>query len=194
MVVATVALLSVGLLRSGTATADHLAITSGSGEWQVTVIDQNASAADLIAELRSAGISVETDERPVGPSRVGHTLSTAFTGLSNGDTITIPAGAPVTIEVGVATPPGVEYATPSNAFDPGEPLHCLGHVGSDAAALAARIPVGVDVEWFRGLSDTTQITDLELTGTIVALASSTRADTVRVNVVDGTGPLDPPSC
>ncbi|MGD9792154.1 MAG: hypothetical protein AB7V43_01630 [Acidimicrobiia bacterium] len=195
MIIAVGGLIAVGSLRSKDATAEHLTIAPNADGWQVTVIGPQATAADLIRELTDAGIVVERVERHVGPSRVGTVLNTTMMGYQATGRFTIPAGSPVTIEVGIETPKGEDYDDPSSdVFAAGEPLHCLGAKGVDAAALAERIPDHVQVSWFRGLGNSSPISEDDLAGTVVTTATSTKADTVSINVVDGTGPTAPPAC
>jgi hypothetical protein len=154
---------------------------------------------EVLANLRAIGISAERVERPTGPSKVGTVVSVAVEGESrpSGNTnsllsVYVDSRAKVSVGVGVPTPEGGLYDIATDAFAPGEPLHCLswpGQTTDDLAAVVTRASVNV-----RAIDAQSGPLEELPSGRIVSAATAVAADRVIVMVDDGPSAGPPPEC
>lgn len=142
-VAAVVAVLSLG---GSPATADVI-VTVRDGTIRVTLTDLQASPREVASALADAGLDASVEARPVGPSNVGAFADVGFTGpvpvtIGHQDvrgntfrTFTLPEGWKGHLAVGLGRPaqPGEIWALASDAFAPGEALHCSGVRGRSLA-------------------------------------------------------------
>jgi hypothetical protein len=119
---------------------------------EVELTDSTASPQEVLAALRDHGIAAVVEAVPTGPSGVGRFVRVAFEEQAGSDLrvtylepsgsaylgFRVPADWPgqMTISLGRAARGGEAYDGPTDAFLPGEPLHCSGVRGATVAAAA----------------------------------------------------------
>jgi hypothetical protein len=140
-------------LESTTATADPVRVNvAADGSRVVTFVDPRQSPDTITRLLAADGIRCEITPVASGPSRVGTLLSISLDrevprSDAPANVIRLPAGFDGTLRltVGVATPPGADYAAPTDPFAVGEPLAGFGDDRSAAAVAAAAEARGLSV-------------------------------------------------
>jgi hypothetical protein len=170
------------------AQAGPVQITVSHGIVQIAVLDPTAPAEQVEKLLTDARVPYSVESVPTGPTHVDRVVG--LVGGSAGDqgplSITLAVGSPFTLEVGRPAAPGESYSSATDPFAPGEPLACLGGKGADAAALAARVPAGVTVEW-RDSRTGKPVGVSALDGRRVDIAITRSATAVLIYAAEGKG-------
>jgi hypothetical protein len=152
-VIAAVAALltALALTTAHPATADVEVRTRGS-RVEVVLTGDDPDPAALVRAVRKAGFAAALVEVPTGPSRVGRYLGysgdddiedldpTALDGSARSG-FSVPKGwaGHLVVHEGRLARTGEPYGASTDAFAPGEPLHCSGLRGATVASLAHRL-------------------------------------------------------
>lgn len=142
---ATIAVLVVAAVAPAPTADAAVRIETVRGRVVVTLTDLEAGAAAVEHRLRRAGLAVDVESVPVGPSKVGRFLGergsvppelaivrpgddATFVGFS------VPVGwrGHVVLDIGRRARPGEPYGAFSDAYARGEPLACSGAYGRRA--------------------------------------------------------------
>lgn len=163
---------------------------------KVTIIDPTRPD-EVIAELRSAGVTVERIERKTGPSKVGTVVSLVVPDdanqlVGNALEVQLDGAARVQVGVGVATPEGGDYEIGTDAFANGEPLWCKSWPGQPTEEFADVVRSD-DVAVKVVDAQSGPIDDLP-SGKVVVSATAIAANRVLVTVDDRTPAAAPAGC
>jgi hypothetical protein len=160
--VAAMAVAIVAMVGGADRAAAGVLVEVRDGAVQVLVEDLEARPDDIELAVRRAGIDLDVVTVPVGPSRVGRFVRVHATAplppdvsVTVGDRETfvgfaVPAGYDDSIKLalGRTALPDEPYAGFSDAFAPGEPLHCRSVLrASPGDAMAALTITGLRVRW-----------------------------------------------
>jgi hypothetical protein len=152
-------------LRTAEPAGAGVEVTHAGGDITVRLTDLEHRPAVIERALREAGIDAHVVAEPAGPSRVGLFLASRGRGalpselrpLDEDDVFfpafVIPEGwtGRLDLEVGRPARRGEQYVRYSDAFAPGEPLHCSGLLGRSATAAAAHLPAAARGVRFQAL-------------------------------------------
>lgn len=163
---------------------------------KVTIIDPTRPD-EVIAELRSVGVTVQRIDRATGPSKVGRVVSLVVADDAEGLTgnaleVHVDGRARVQVGVGVAAPAGGDYDIGTDAFAEGEPLWCLSWPGQPTQQLADLLrshPLAVKV-----VDDQAGPIDELPRDKVVVSATALAANRVFVTIDDGVPADAPPAC
>jgi hypothetical protein len=150
----------------------------------------------VVGDLRASGVDVRTLERPTGPSRVGHLVSLA---VSSGEpqpsgrafAVRVREGDVVEVGIGIVADEGASYDVGTDAFLPGEPLHCLSWPGQSTVELAEVTRGRLKV---RAVDDELGPVEQLPADKVVVRATAIAADRVVVTVDDGAPTAAPSGC
>jgi hypothetical protein len=217
LVVAGAVALAVGSLvpRATPASAD-VVVRFEHGEVEILLVDPAPRPDRIRAAVARAGLDVQVDPVPVGPSLVGRFVGDRSTGplppelhrIGDGDRgfrgFALPEGWPGSLHLLIGAPaaPGERYARFSDATAAGEPLACRAVAGQPAAVVARQLPPGTSARFAVTQGTETRLLPPEALGPegrarwLVAGADSPRAGSVLLRLVPpGTPvpvpPLDP---